>query len=85
MPQFYKVTLNGHPLRLGMTRAEADAMAQRWQGSHANGSGLLKIKDRGDWVEVKRDHDAERDWDERYARAKAGDRQVIHYISRKED
>jgi len=76
---FWKVTLNGHPLRRWMTREEADAFAERWQGSHSEGRGLLKIKDRGDHVEVKPDTDANKEFDERYKVAKAGDRQKVVY------
>ena len=80
--KFYMVTVNGIPLRRWMTRQEADAMAARWQGSHGGyrgGSGLLKIKDRGDWVEVKEDREANKEANERYKVAKAGDRQVLHF------
>lgn len=78
--EIYMVTLNGVPLRRWMTRPEADAMAARWQGQHggySGGQGLLKHKDRGDWVEVKRDTAAEREFVERYKTLKAGDPQVM--------
>lgn len=76
MPQFWMVTLNGHPLKKRIaSKAEADAMSERWQGQHANGRGLLKHKDRGDWVETKRDYDAERDFDEMYDTLKRGNPQ----------
>jgi hypothetical protein len=68
-----------------MTRRDAEAMADRWQGRHGGyrgGQGLLKHKDRGDWVEVKRDRDAEREFDERLKVAKAGKPQTITYIER---
>lgn len=83
--EFFMVTLNGVKVRGHMTRREADDMAARWQGSHCDyhgGSGLLKIKDRGDWVEVKRDHDAEKETLERLKVAKAGDPQRIIYHER---
>ena len=80
--KFYMVTLNGHPLRKWMLRAEADAFAERWQGSHGGyrgGSGLLKIKDRGDHVEVKEDTQAMTEFEGRYKVYKAGDLQTVHY------
>lgn len=75
MPQFFQVTLNGHPLKKRMSKAEAEAMAERWQGTHANGRGLLKHKDRGDWVEVSRDAQSEREFDEMYDTLKRGNPQ----------
>jgi len=85
MTELWRVTLNGVTVRGNMFRREAEDMAARWQGSHCDyhgGSGLLKIKDRGDWVEVKRDYDAEKDREERIKVAKAGDRQRIVYEQR---
>ena len=78
MPQFYKVVLNGKAvLGKAMNKPEAEAMAERWQGSHSGNKGLLKHKDRGDYVEVKRDTDAEKEWDERYDVMKRGNPQRI--------
>ena len=88
MSRYWMVTLNGVPLKRWMSRSEADAMAARWQGSHggySGGSGLLKIKDRGDWVEVKPDCDATKEFNERYKVFKAGDPQTVHYQQRVED
>lgn len=85
---YYMVTLNGHPLKRWMQRAEAEAMAARWQGSHGGyhgGSGLLKTKDRGDWVEVKVDHEANKEFNERYKTFKAGDPQTVIMQQRIED
>lgn len=84
---YYMVTLNGVPLKRWLDRHEAEAMAERWQGSHggySGGSGLLKIKDKRDHVEVKEDVQANREFNERYKVAKAGDRQVIHFEQRVE-
>lgn len=84
---YYMVTLNGHPLKRWLDKDEAEAMAERWQGSHGGykgGYGLLKIKDRGDHVEVKVDREANREFDERMKVAKAGERQVINYEQRVE-
>lgn len=78
--ELYMVTLNGVPVRKHMLHREADDMAARWQGCHGDyhgGSGLLKIKDRGDWVEVKRDYASEKEVEERLKAAKAGDRQRV--------
>lgn len=85
--EYYMVTLNGHPIGRWLSRPEAEAMAERWQGSHCSYSGahgLLKIKDRGDHVEVKPDHAANKEFNERYKVAKAGDRQTLHYEQRVE-
>jgi hypothetical protein len=85
--KYYMVTLNGVPIRRWLDRHEADAVAERWQGSHggySGGSGLLKIKDRGDHLEVKEDAQANREFNERYKVAKAGERQVIQYEQRVE-
>ena len=79
---YWQVTLNGVALRKWMTRAEADAFAERWQGSaggYRGSSGLLKHKDRGDHVEVKPDVQANREFDERYKVAKAKEPQTVHY------
>jgi hypothetical protein len=84
---YYMVTLNGVPLRKWMDKGEAEAMAERWQGSHGGyrgGSGLLKIADRGDHVEVKEDRQANREFDDRYKVAKAGERQTVNYEQRVE-
>lgn len=85
MITWYMVTLNGVPLKRWMTRAEAEAMAERWQGSHGSyhgASGLLKQKDRGDHVEVKEDREANRETNERYREMKAGNLQKIMVTQR---
>ena len=58
-------------------KQEAEHMAERWQGSHSQGKGLLKHKDRGDYVEVKRDYEAEQDYAERIDVAQRGNPQRI--------
>jgi len=86
--EYFMVTLNGVPLKRWLSKGEADAMATRWQGSHGGyhgGSGLLKIKDRGDWVEVKPDHEANKEFNERYKTYKAGDPQKVVYQQRVEE
>jgi hypothetical protein len=55
----------------------ADQMAERWQGSHSQGKGLLKHKDRGDYVEVKRDYEMEKDYAERVDTAQRGNPQRV--------
>lgn len=85
MIELYMVTVNGVPLKRWMTKRDAEAMAERWQGQHSGvngGQGLLKHKDRGDWVEVKRDTNAEKEMAERYKTFKAGDPQTIVYNER---
>ena len=79
--KFYKVTLNGVILRRGFMEAkglhEAERMAERWQGSHSQGAGLLKHKDRGDYVEVKRDYEMEQDYASRLDEAQRGNPQKV--------
>ena len=79
MPHYFKVTLNGHPISKMMSRKDAEAMAERWQGERYR-KGLLKHKDLGDWVEVKRDTDSEREFDDRYDEMKRGNPQTVHRI-----
>ena len=77
MPTYWMVTLNGVPLFKGIKdRKEAEAKAERWQGTRYKG-GLLKHKDFGDHVEVKHDKQTEKDFDERYADLKSGKYQRI--------
>ena len=71
MPAYYEVTINGVSLFKGLTLTEARARAERWQGTRYKG-GLLKHKDYGDHVEVRRDKVTEKDFDDRYADLKAG-------------
>lgn len=67
--RFYCVTINGVMYKRGFMgsagRRQAEQMAERWQGSHSQGKGLLKHKDKGDYVEAKRDYEMERDFAER--------------------
>ena len=79
MPQYWMCTLDGHPLKMHMSRTEAEAMAERWQGSKYK-SGLLKGGDKGDWVEVKRDHVSEREFDDSYDRLKRGSLQPVQLL-----
>lgn len=72
MPVRWMMTINGHPMKKNLSRREAEQMAERWQGSHSGNRGLLKHKDLGDWVEVKRDVDSEKEFDKRYDTMKAG-------------
>lgn len=78
---FYKVMLNGVVLRKGFMgqtgKHEAERMAERWQGSHSQGKGLLKHKDKGDYVEVRRDYEDEKDYAERIDVAQRGNPQRI--------
>lgn len=85
--KFYQVLLNGVPLKRWLDKAEAEATAERWQGSHGGyhgGSGLLKIKDRRDHVEVCEDLAANKEFEARYKTAKAGDLQRVVYEQRVE-
>ena len=78
---FYAVYINGVIYRRGFMgqtgKRQADQMAERWQGSHSQGKGLLKHKDRGDYVEVKRDYEMERDYAERVDTAQRDNPQRI--------
>jgi hypothetical protein len=76
MPVYYEVTVNGVPLFKGLSKAAAEAKAERWQGKKWH-SGLLKHKDYGDHVEVRVDRETGKDFDERYATLKAGKPQRI--------
>lgn len=79
--RFYQVTINGVPFRRGFMggpgRHEAERMAERWQGSHSGNKGLLKHKDRGDYVEVRRDYAMEEDYARRVDEAQRGNPQKI--------
>lgn len=79
MPEFYCVTLNGHPIGVRMTKPAAEAMAERWQGERYR-KGLLKHADLGDWVEVRRDTVSEREFDRMYDDLKMGKPQTIQTI-----
>jgi hypothetical protein len=76
MPEYWAVTVNGYVMFKGMTKPEAEAKAEKWQGKRYKG-GLLKHKDYGDHVEIRRDKATEREWDERYDTWKAGKPQRI--------
>lgn len=78
--EIYMVTVNGIPLKRWMPKRDAEKMAERWQGQHGGyngGQGLLKHKDRGDWVEVKRDYQSEKEFTDRVKTFQAGDPQTI--------
>jgi hypothetical protein len=79
--KFYMVTINGRPFRRGFMgeagRRTAEAMAERWQGSHSGNKGLLKHKDRGDYVETRRDYEMELDYAHRVDEAQRGNPQKI--------
>ena len=63
-------------------------MAERWQGQHGGyrgGAGITKIKDRGDWVEVKPDVEANKEFESRYKEYKAGNPQKVVYTQTVDD
>lgn len=78
---FYAMLINGVMYRRGFMgprgKHEVERMAERWQGSHSQGKGLLKHKDRGDYVEVRRDYEMEKDYDERIDTAQRDNPQRI--------
>ena len=76
MPEYWMVTVNGTPLFKGLNRKQAEAKAEKWQGQRYKG-GLLKHKDYGDHVEIKRDTLSEREFDTLYDTYKAGKPQRI--------
>ena len=76
MPEYWAVTVNGMILFKALTKPQAEAKAEKWQGQRYKG-GLLKHKDYGDHVEIRRDKETERDFDERYDVWKRGKPQRI--------
>ena len=52
-------------------------MAERCQGSHSQGRGLLKHKDKGDYVEVTRDNDMEKEYAHRFDEAQRNNPQKL--------
>jgi len=70
------VTWNGVPFKLDMSRAAAEAFAERWQGKRYK-SGMMKHGDKQDYFEVKRDLNSEREFDKRYADFKDDKPQTI--------
>lgn len=85
MPERWCVTWNGQKFKGPyVRRSDAEKVAERWQGSSTTygdrkRGGLLKHKDFGDHIEVRRDKEAERDLDERYDNMKRGNLQEITY------
>ena len=74
-PMLWMVTFDGTPLFRGLpSEAEARRRAERWQ------VGLLKRADKGDWIEVKRDYAAEREFDERHDVMERGHPQTVTMI-----
>ncbi len=71
MPEYWAVTVNGTILFKGLSKPAAEAKAEKWQGQRYKG-GLLKHKDFGDHVEIRRDTETEKDFDQRYETWKAG-------------
>lgn len=84
-PPHWAVYINGVLFRRGFVgergKREAEAMAERWQGSHSGNKGLLKHKDRGDYVEVRRDYKMEEEFNTRIDEATQGNAQkyVVEY------
>lgn len=79
--RYYMVTLNGVIFKRGFAgeqgRRAAEAMAERWQGSHSGNKGLLKHKDKRDYVECKRDYQMEAEFADRVDEAQRGNPQKI--------
>ena len=71
MPEFWMVTVNGMKTKASRSKREAFEDAEKLQGERYR-SGLSKVKDFGDHVEVKRDREKERRWDEHWDVAKRG-------------
>ena len=71
MPEYWAVTVNGTILFKGLSKRAAEVKAEKWQGQRYKG-GLLKHKDFGDHVEIRRDTETEKDFDQRYETWKAG-------------
>lgn len=82
---YWMVLWNGRPFKRWLTKADAYATAERYQGSHGGyhgGSGMLKIKDRRDHFEVKPDIEANAEFNDRYKTYKAGNRQTVQFEQR---
>ncbi len=90
VPEIWMVTVNGVKYRDGFWgekgRREAEVIAERTQGrgqtyGGTKRNGLLKHKDFGDHVEVKRDYEAERIWKHRFDEADRGNpqRQYVYH------
>lgn len=79
--RYYMVTINGVIFKRGFCgeqgRRTAEAMAERWQGSHSGNKGLLKHKDKGDYVETKRDYQMEAEFANRVDEAQRGNPQRV--------
>lgn len=79
MPRFWMVTANGIPFKKGFTdKREAEKVAERWQ------RGMLRHRDDREYYEVKRDKQAEKEFDESWDEYKRGNPQkyVYHHDSR---
>ena len=70
----YAVFVNGTKYKGDMTLKQAETLAERHQ------RGLLKHKDLGDHVEIKRDTQIINEVNEMYKTAKAGDRQTYKFV-----
>lgn len=81
----WMVTWDGRCFRkFGTNQQQAEAFAERWQGERYH-AGMMKHGDKGDYFEVKRDTQAEREFDERYGDLKAGKPQRVVMQQRVED
>lgn len=77
MPRYYTMTINGVPFKKGVPEAQLPALerkAEEWQ------RGLLKHKDKRDYVEIREDREAAKEFDEVYDTYKRGDPQTYTYI-----
>lgn len=77
MPERWMVTVNGHPQFKDLDRGEAEQRATKW------GWGMGKHKDpksHSIWVEIKRDKQSEREFDDEYRLFKEGKPQRYDYI-----
>lgn len=70
----YAVFVNGTKYKGDMTLKQAETLAERHQ------RGLLKHKDFGDHVEVRRDKHIISEVNDMYKTAKAGDRQTYKFL-----
>ena len=78
-PKFYMVVWDGVPFKRGfLSRAEASAFAERWQGERYR-KGMLKHGDKKDYFEVKRDLLEEAEFNERYDVMLRNNPQKIRY------
>ena len=73
MPRYFTMTINGVPFKKGVPESQLPALERKceeWQ------RGLAKHKDLRDYVEIREDRDAAKEFDEMYDTLKRGNPQI---------